>query len=173
MSGIRARALGRRDLQVINDVVASAVMAWPLPERMKRLSLPVLRYDEVDLDHFSGIGAYSLDGLVKPFDLYGVALWDEAVLHGLYVRPEAQGCGVGRSLLDAVAAQARQVGISRLLVKAARASAGYCQQLGLPAAGPETPYPYAFYLDTAGFLAFAHGAGSADRAGDHVSRFPR
>jgi GNAT superfamily N-acetyltransferase len=171
MAVILSRPLGSKDLEVINDVVTEAVMAWPLPERMKRLSLPVLRYDAVDLEHFSAIGAYCLAGTVKPFDLFGVALWDDQALHGLYVRPEAQGRGVGRSLLETVAARAQQAGIPRLLVKAERVAAGYFQQLDLAAAGAESPYPYAFYLDTADFLAFAHRAGPAHRAGDHVSRF--
>lgn len=131
---------------MINDVITEAVMAWPLPERMKRLSLPLLRYDEVDLDHFCIIGAYTLDRTAKPVDLFGIAAWDQDALHGLYVRPEVQSSGVGRGLLDTVARRAGQAGIKRLLVKAERVSAGYFQRQGLATAGPEIPYPYAFYL---------------------------
>jgi GNAT superfamily N-acetyltransferase len=145
---IQTRPLGTKDLEAINDVIAEAVLAWPLPERMKRLALPLLCYDEVDLLHFHAIGAYGLDRTVRPVDLFGVALWDQDALHGLYVRPEAQGRGVGRQLLESVASQARQAGIARLLVKAERVSAGYFQRQGLTVAGSEAAYPYAFYLDT-------------------------
>ena len=155
MAQIRIRPLGRKDLEAINDVIAEAVLAWPLPERMKRLALPLLRYDEVDLRHFHAIGAYGLDSTIRPVDLFGVALWDQDALHGLYVRPEAQGRGIGRRLLESVAAHARQAGFARLLVKAERVSAGYFQQQGLTAAGSEADYPYAFYLDTG---ASAHAA---------------
>jgi GNAT superfamily N-acetyltransferase len=145
---IRIRPLARKDLEAINDVITEAVLAWPLPERMKRLALPLLRYDEVDLRHFHAIGVVGLDRTVQHVDLFGVALWDQDALHGLYVRPEVQGRGVGRRLLESVATNARQAGIARLLVKAERVSAGYFQQQGLAAAGSEADYPYAFYLDT-------------------------
>ena len=148
MQNIGIRSLGVRDLDVINDVITDAVLAWPLPERVKRLSLPLLRYDEVDLEHFHAIGAYALDRTVSPTGLFGIAVWDREALHGLYVRPEAQRCGVGRILLNAVVARARQAGIGRLLVKAERVSAGYFRQQGLAVAGPEAHYPHAFYLDT-------------------------
>lgn len=149
MSQIRTRPLGRKDLEAINDVIAEAVLAWPLPERMKRLTLPLLCYDEVDLGHFHAIGAYGLDRTLLPHGLFGIAVWDQDLLHGLYVRPQAQGHGIGRWLLESVASHARQAGIARLLVKAERVSAGYFQRQGLTAAGSESAYPYAFYLDTA------------------------
>ncbi len=148
MSEVRTRSLGKSDLKVINDVITTAVLAWPLPDRMKRLSLPLLRYDEVDLYHFEVVGAYALGSTVRPRDLFGVAIWDQETLHGLYVRPEAQGNGVGRALLDEVAARARMAGVARLLVKAERVSAGYFRRQGLTPAGSDTPYPYAFYLNT-------------------------
>jgi len=149
VSVVRIRSLRTKDLKVINEVITEAVLAWPLPERMKRLSMPLLRYDEVDLNHFEAIGAYAIDRVAKPLDLFGIAIWDAEVLHGVYVRPAAQRRGVGCRLLETVAVRARQAGSARLLVKAERVSADYFRQQGLAAAGPETPYPHAFYLDTA------------------------
>lgn len=156
MTDVRIRPLGGRDLAAINGVVTDAVMGWPLPERTRRLALPVLRYDAVDLNHFEAIGAYALDGRAKPVGLYGVALWDSQTLHGLYVLPAAQRQGVGRSLLDGVSTRAGQAGIVRLLVKAERVSAAYFQHLGLAPAGADSAYPYAFYLHTAPSAGLLH-----------------
>ncbi|TNF86041.1 MAG: GNAT family N-acetyltransferase [Gammaproteobacteria bacterium] len=164
MQNTNTRSLGVRDLDAINDVITDAVLAWSLPERVKRLSLPLLRYDEVDLEHFAAIGAYALDRKVRPVGLFGVAVWDRETLHGLYVRPEAQRRGVGRHLLRSVAAHARQAGVSRLLVKAERVSADYFRQQGLMAAGPKAIYPHSFYLETAApMLAEACASGPAAR----------
>ena len=138
-------------------------MSWPCTERMKRLSLPLLRYDQVDLDYFNAIGAYALGGTLKPVDLYGVAIWDQERLHGLYVRPEAQRKGVGRALMQTVASSARRAGAARLLVKAERVSTGYFERQGLPAAGSDAPYPYTYYLETASDLATASRADGNQR----------
>ena len=146
MSALALRPLCHQELDSINAVISEAMMAWTLPERMKRLSLPLVRYDAVDLDHFDAIGARVSDQSAD--ELLGVALWDNELLHGLYVRPQAQGSGIGRALLDAVRIRARRAGVQRLLVKAERVSASYFRQQGLAAAGPESPYPYAFYLPT-------------------------
>ena len=148
MSQILIRTLGTQDRDAINEVITEAVLAWSLPERMKRLALPLLCYDEVDLGHFHAIGAYGYGRTARPTGLFGIALWDQDALHGLYVRPQAQGCGLGRGLLASVAAHAQEAGIRRLLIKAERVSAGYFQRQGLAAAGSESSYPYAFYLDT-------------------------
>jgi len=148
MSALPIRPLRHQDLDSINAVITEAVMAWPLPERIKRLSLPLLGYDDVDLDHFEGIGAWASWGPAQDGALCGAALWDNEVLHGLYVRPQVQGCGIGRTLLDAVRIRARRAGVRRLLIKAERVSASYFRQQGLAAAGAESPYPYAFYLST-------------------------
>ena len=146
MTEVLIRTLGARDLEAINQVVTEAVMSWPLAERTRRLALPVLRYDAVDLDHFEAIGVYAVNGRALPVGLYGVALWDAQLLHGLYVCPAAQRRGLGRRLLDAVAERAGRAGTARLLIKAERVSASYFERLGLPRADAETAYPYAFYL---------------------------
>ena len=148
VSQLHIRTLEVHDLEAINQVITEAAMAWPLPERMKRLALPVLRYDEIDLDHFDAIGAYASDHAGQLTRLLGIAVWDHHALHGLYVVPAAQRIGVGRSLLGSVAERARQAGIARLVVKAERVSASYFERQDLVAAGSESPYPYAYYLST-------------------------
>ena len=40
------------DLELINQVIDDAVMSWPLSERNKRLSVPVLRYDQQDFRQY-------------------------------------------------------------------------------------------------------------------------
>ena len=158
MSLISIRSLGKRDLEAINAVITQAVMAWPLPERMKRLSLPLLRYDEVDLAHFDGVVARAPWQAENDPGLAGVALFDDEMLHGLYVHPEAQGRGIGRALLGAVCARASENGVQRLLVKAERVSAGYFRRQGLTSAGSESAYPHAFYLSTTDSFSRPHPA---------------
>lgn len=96
---IRRAALD--DLSTVNDIVTAAVLGWPMAERLKRVALRVLTYDAVDLREMEVLLA-EVDGLPV-----GVAAWDPgavlhgsgvrrgALLHGLYVVPEAQGCGIG------------------------------------------------------------------------------
>jgi hypothetical protein len=48
---IDIRLAGQADLEAINRVIEAAVMTWDLSDRVIRLSLPVYRYDCVDLDH--------------------------------------------------------------------------------------------------------------------------
>ena len=145
---MRLRRLGHQDLVAINSVISEAVAGWPLPVRLIRLSLPLLVYDRVDLDHFSVMGAVQRVDEVDA-GLLGIAAWDDEVLHGLYVRPEAQGRGIGRALLGAVRAHARAAGVQRLLVRAERVSAGFFHGQGLPAAGSDALYPHTFHLQTA------------------------
>ena len=40
---IRIRPVDETDLDALNRVIGAAVMTWALPERVKRLSLPVYR----------------------------------------------------------------------------------------------------------------------------------
>jgi GNAT superfamily N-acetyltransferase len=135
-------------LSEINAVIGQAVLAWPLPERIRQLSVPLLQYDDVDASHFRMIGACleGSDGL--PGGLAGVGVWDDESVHGLYVHPLAQRGGIGRCLLEDIAARASHAGIERLLIKAQRVSAGYFLHLGLADASSAFPYPNAFLFDT-------------------------
>ena len=142
----------KTDLDCINKVVTAAVMSWPMPERIKRLSVPVLSYDNEDFKHYRFAVYKDAD------QIQGVAAWNpEAavatefgagrLLHGLYISPDFQCRGQGRALMAAVLIEAVALGADGLVVKAERPSIGFFEQCGLrplPAAGP-TDYPYQFW----------------------------
>ena len=113
------------DLDAINAVIERAVMTWNLPERVKRLTLPSYRYSAHDLDHLHMVLAEDAGHAVL-----GIAAWEPAsardlpagktglLLHGLYVDPDRQHQGIGRQLLAAGVAAAREQGYNGVLVKA-------------------------------------------------------
>ncbi|MDA9918980.1 GNAT family N-acetyltransferase [Porticoccaceae bacterium] len=146
-------ATGKKtDLDCINNVVAAAVMSWPMPERIKRLSVPVLSYDSEDFKHYRFV-VYRQGGEIK-----GVAAWNpEAplvtelgtgrLLHGLYISPDCQGRGYGRDLMAAVLCEAMTLGAEGLVIKAERPSIGFFEHCGLQplSATGATDYPYQFW----------------------------
>lgn len=147
------------DLDRINALIDRAVMTWALPERVKRLALPVYHYDRQDLEHLRILVAK--DDAVA---LVGVAAWEPAeardcpqgrrglLLHGLYVDPDRQGQGLGSRLLAAAASAAREQGYDGLLVKAQADARGFFRARGLEPLACEDPdrdYPNRFWLDVA------------------------
>lgn len=126
------------DLPGINAVVDRAVMTWELPDRVKRLALPVYRYDELDLGVMGVHVAGDPGGAVV-----GVAAWEPAdpsevpngrtamLLHGLYVDPIWQGCGIGSRLFEAAEHAAREQDSDGLLVKAQRDAEPFFLRRGL------------------------------------------
>jgi GNAT superfamily N-acetyltransferase len=118
---------GAAELSAVNAVVEGAVMGCRLPERVKRLALPVYRYDDADRNHLGFAIARDARGLVV-----GVAAWEPAdsgdcppgrrglLLHGLYVEPARQRRGIGRRLLDQARRAADDAGLDGLLVRAQR-----------------------------------------------------
>jgi len=100
-------------------------MTWQLPERVKRLSLPSYRYNELDFEHLRVVVATGAKGQVL-----GVAAWEPAetrdcpagktglLIHGLYVDPAAQHQGIGSALLDTALEAVREADVDGLLVKA-------------------------------------------------------
>ena len=140
------------DLDNINAVITAAVMAWPLAERLRRLALPLLCYDQTDL------ACYEILLAVADGSIAGVVAWDKqtilatprgeaALLHGLYVLPAAQRQGVGRQLLAEIAVRARQLRRAGLLIKAERVAVSYFEQQGLERLQNDQSgdYPYRFW----------------------------
>ena len=146
------------DLAALNGVVERAFMTWPLPDRVKRLSLPSYRYHPHDLQHLQIVVAR--DG---PRDIVGVAAWEAAdprdlpngqrglLLHGLYVDPPHMHHGIGSRLLDAALAAARQHAYDGLLVKAKAEAGGFFAARGmtlLPVVDRERDYPHRYWQPT-------------------------
>jgi len=51
------RSATREELATINVIIEAAVMNWRLPERIKRLALPIYRYTDVDFENLQIIVA--------------------------------------------------------------------------------------------------------------------
>jgi len=155
--GIGLRHLTAADLDRANAVVEAAIMAWDLPDRVKRLSLPSYRYDVHDLDHLTVVGAENEEGVVV-----GVAAWEPAsvsdtpsgasglLLHGIYVIPARHRAGIGSHLLDTAVQAAYQGGFDGLLVKANPDAQGFFAARGMQRLSTEDArrdYPYRFWAD--------------------------
>jgi predicted N-acetyltransferase YhbS len=122
---IHIRPVDETDLEALNRVIEAAVMTWALPERVKRLSLPVYRYTRQDLAHLDMVVAGDQQG-----HIVGVAAWEEAdpkdapagrralLLHGIYVDPSLHRQGIGGRLFSAAEVAVSQSQCDGLLVKA-------------------------------------------------------
>ncbi len=142
-------------LTAINRVVETAVGAWPLPERVRRLALPVLCYSDIDGLEFEFLGFEAAGAVV------GVAAWEVtvtsrgpqgepgALLHGLYVHPQWQRQGVGQTLQREMGSRAAAAGAQGILLRAERVSVSYFERCGFQrvTAKPrgEAGYPYLFW----------------------------
>jgi len=142
------------DLAAINQVISAAVMAWALPERVKRLALPSYHYHAHDLKHLD------LHLTCVGPSIAGVAAWEEAdprdcpagqrglLLHGLYIAPTWQRHGLGRRLLATATQAARDGGYAGLLVKAQPDAIGFFVEQGLealPLLDPVRDYPHRYW----------------------------
>jgi GNAT superfamily N-acetyltransferase len=128
------------DLPAVNAVVERAIMSWNLPERVKRLALPVYRYSDLDLAVMGSVLAVGPEGAVV-----GFAAWEPAdpsdipdgttalLLHGLYVDPARHGRGIGTRLLEAAEQAAREQLMNGLLIRAQRAAESFFLRRGLQA----------------------------------------
>lgn len=145
------------DLDAVNALIERAVMTWQLPERVKRLALPSYRYGEHDLEHLELMVAEH-----DEHDIVGVAAWEPAnprdlpagqtglLLHGLYVDPGHQRQGVGRQLLAAALAAARDQGYDGVLVKAQPDAEPFFLAQGLrriECSDPARDYPHRFWAE--------------------------
>lgn len=143
---ITLRRASADDLAAVNRVIEAAIMGWKLPERVKRLSLPVYRYAIHDLEHLELVVAEeTMVGIVA------VAAWEPAgpgdapagkralLLHGLYVLPPCQGSGLGSRLLVAAERRAREGGFDGLLVKAQAEATGFFAARSMERLAVENP----------------------------------
>ena len=127
------------ELPAINAVVEAALTTWDLPDRVRRLVLPIYRYSEADRQHL----CFALARAAGDADILGVAAWEPAnprecpaersglLLHGLYVAPAQHQRGIGSRLLRTVMAQAAAGGFDGVLVKAQRDAEAYVAAQGL------------------------------------------
>jgi GNAT superfamily N-acetyltransferase len=155
---VQLRPGTRDDLPAVNRVIEAAVMGWDLPERVKRLSLPTYRYDEHDLEHLDltvaddGAGDVVAVAAAEAADAADAPAGCRALLvHGLYVRPDRQGAGVGRLLLGVLEDIAAGQGWDGLLVKAQASAGGFFEAVGfepLPIRDPDRDYPHRYWRGT-------------------------
>ena len=139
------------DLDALNRVSERALMTWDLPDRVKRVSLPLYRYDAHDLDTLEAMLIESAGRQVVAVGAWEPAPADETpdemrglLLHGLYVDPERHGQGLGTGLLQAVEQAARDRGADGVLVKAQRDAEGFFLLRGferLPIRDVDRDYP--------------------------------
>ena len=139
------------DLPRINFVIKSAVMNWPLPDRLRKITVPVMQYREDDMAALSVLVA-KLNG-----EILGIAAWDSepshplpnglgGLFHGLFVLPLVQYQGIGTSLMDAVFDEARKIRTTGILIKAQRVSRHYFERQNLtPLAATDDEYPWQYW----------------------------
>ena len=152
---INLRKAGNRDLAQINTLIAAAMDTWRLSERVKRLSLPLYRYDESDLDHLQVIVAETEDAgvagiaAIEPADASECPRGhNAALLHGIYVDPLLHRSGIGTRLLSYVQAMASSMCFSGLLVKANPAARSFFEARAfekLPIEDPSRDYPFRYW----------------------------
>jgi len=89
-----------------------------------------------------GPGGESYLVAVRGSRMLGFAALRERELTAVFVRPGAQGRGIGRTLVAALAGRARRAGKAELRVLAARSAAGFYALLGFrPAGQARVPLP--------------------------------
>ncbi|MGB5177702.1 MAG: GNAT family N-acetyltransferase [Gammaproteobacteria bacterium] len=147
---IKIRAVNETELEAVNRLIAAAVMTWLLPERVKRLSLPVYRYNHQDLVHLRMVVAED-----QRQHIVGVAAWERAdprdapagqralLLHGIYVEPRYHRQGIGRRLFTAAEDAVGRHHCDGLLVKAQQDATAFFTSLGmrpLPVEEPSRQY---------------------------------
>ncbi len=143
------------DLPAINRIVERAIDTWPVPDRVKRISLPLYCYRSADFE-FQELVVADDDGTLR-----GIAAWEDAtpgdlphgyrglLLHGIYVDPAAQRRGIGSDLLGAARRAAARRGLNGVLVKAQPAAIPFFEAHGLERLAmtqPQRDYPHRYWL---------------------------
>jgi N-acetylglutamate synthase-like GNAT family acetyltransferase len=149
---IKTRKANQNDLDKINEVVATAIDTWNLTERVKRISLPLYRYQQHDLNHLQTMVVEGADNCIL-----GIAALEQsdpgglpdegssATLQGLYVDPDHHHMGVGSLLLQNIEEIAMANAAEGLLVKAQPEAISFFEGHGfklLPVEDDSRDYPY-------------------------------
>lgn len=142
---ISANEADAGELHAVNRVVSDSIVSWGLPERVRRLALPSLSYNETDLQHMTII-------LLTNSEQKGIAIaaWEEAsrseipencrgaLIHGLYVVPEYQQRGLGTRLIELVAKRMAGLNNDGMAVRAWRDSLAFFRSRGFEPMHSET-----------------------------------
>ena len=143
------------DLASVNATIAAALDTWNLTERVKRMSLPLYRYQVHDLGYLQLLVATTVDSRIT-----GVAAAEQAdaadtpdglsalTLHGLYVSPDWHRKGVGSRLLERIETIARSEGAAGLLAKVRPEAVPFFEYCGfeiLPVEDHARDYPHRFW----------------------------
>ena len=152
---VTLRKAAHRDLVRINTLIAAAMDTWQLPERVKRLSLPLYQYDANDLKHLQVIvaetGETNLAGIaaIEAADASECPRGhNAALLQGIYVDPLCHHNGIGTRLLSCMQAMASSRGFDGLLVKANPEAKAFFEAQAfekLPIEDLSRDYPYRYW----------------------------
>jgi N-acetylglutamate synthase-like GNAT family acetyltransferase len=152
---IRLREAAPSDLDSINNLIAAAIATWRLAERVKRISLPLYRYQEDDLQEMQIVVAHCGDdeilGVAAVEPAYASDAFDglpTSLLHGIYVAPNLHRTGVGTRLVENIETLARSGGARILLVKARPEAVSFFSARGfdkLTTRDHRGDYPYQFF----------------------------
>jgi putative acetyltransferase len=142
VTGLRIRRATLSDARACAAVMRAAIRALPpdaLPARARAAwaSLPALYHRWA-----MGPGAETYLVAEEAGRLLGYAAIRGGELTAAFVRPRAQGAGVGRALVQAAARRARRGGARALHVLAARSAEGFYAALGFRRIAPaRAPLP--------------------------------
>ncbi len=143
------------ELGAVNALIGRAVNSWDLPQRVKRISLPIYHYRVADLQAMRVVVAEDPDG-----NIVGVAAWELAstgdaprghsalLLHGIYVDPDLHRCGIGTRLLGAAVQAAANDYHDGLIVRAQSDAIPFFEAQGLErlaVRNSDRDYPHRFW----------------------------
>jgi predicted N-acetyltransferase YhbS len=155
MAKVQLREARITDLTAINRVIEAAIGTWDLADRVKRVSLPLYRYQAHDLDFLSMVVATDADG-----EILGVAAWEPAnptdlpadqaalLLHGIYVAPAQHHRGIGTRLLRSAEQAAVERRFAGILVRAQAGAAAFFSKNGfekLAVGDHRRDYPHRYW----------------------------
>lgn len=152
---INLRMAEGADLEAVNELIEVAMDTWDLSDRVKRISLPLYRYQAHDLEHLQVVVAETVDSR-----LVGVAAVEQpvsgthdtgcctAMLHGIYVAADDHRKGIGSLLLASIEKLASRENVDGLLVKARPEASSFFRARGfaaLPVDNHSRDYPYRYF----------------------------